>query len=91
MIKWNEIEVHKDPKDWDKDTVTIPIVCPSCKKEYRLTVPRRNFDMWREGSHVQDAFPNLSPGDRELLISGTCDKCWKEMFGHEESDEGEQS
>ena len=31
--------------------------------------------------YMQDIFPELSVGDRELLISGTCDTCWQKMFG----------
>jgi len=34
-----------------------------------------------ERRFVQDIFPDLSIGDRELLISGTCDTCWQKMFG----------
>ncbi len=29
----------------------------------------------------------LSIGDRELLISGTCDTCWQELFGSDEDEE----
>lgn len=31
--------------------------------------------------HVQDIFPNLTPPEREFLISGTTPDEWKEMFG----------
>jgi len=34
-----------------------------------------------ERMYVQDIFPDLSVGDRELLISGTCDTCWQKLFG----------
>lgn len=37
---------------------------------------------------AQDAFPSMSPGDRELLISGTCGPCFEAMFPPEEDDEG---
>jgi hypothetical protein len=40
--------------------------------------------------HMQDIFPDLSVGARELLISGTCDTCWQDMFGTECNDEEEE-
>jgi hypothetical protein len=40
-----------------------------------------------ERMFMQDIFPNLSIGDRELLISGTCDTCWQELFGSCEDEE----
>lgn len=36
------------------------------------------------GGYIQDLMPTLTAGERELLISGTCDSCWKEMFGEDE-------
>ena len=34
--------------------------------------------------HIQDAFPELSPAQRELLITGTHEKCWDDLFGKED-------
>jgi hypothetical protein len=39
---------------------------------------------------MQDIFPDLPIGDRELLISGTCNTCWQKMFGNDE-DEGDDT
>jgi hypothetical protein len=36
---------------------------------------------WQAGKYIQDAMPYLSKGERELLISGTCDECFDKMFG----------
>ena len=35
---------------------------------------------------MQEIFPDLSIGDRELLISGTCDTCWKNLYGSEDEE-----
>ena len=40
----------------------------------------------RERMLIQDIFPNLSIGDRELIISNTCDTCWQEVFGNHEEE-----
>jgi len=39
---------------------------------------------------IQDIFPNFSIGDRELIISNTCNTCWQELFGSDE-DEGDDT
>jgi hypothetical protein len=33
----------------------------------------------------QNLFPYLAPPMRELLVSGTCPKCWKQVFGAEDT------
>jgi len=38
---------------------------------------------------IQEAFPELSADDREMLISGTCPACWEKMFPAEEEEEEE--
>ena len=43
-----------------------------------------------ERMFIQDIFPDLPIGDRELLISGTCNTCWQKMFGNDE-DEGDDT
>lgn len=43
-----------------------------------------------ERMFMQDIFPDLPIGDRELLISGTCNTCWQKMFGNDE-DEGDDT
>ena len=39
-----------------------------------------------ERRYMQDIFPDLSIGDRELLISGTCNTCWQKLFGSEDEE-----
>ena len=41
----------------------------------------------RERMFIQDIFPELSIGDRELLISNTCNTCWQQLFGSCEDEE----
>lgn len=40
-------------------------------------------DLWdylEKGKYAQDAFPYLTVGEVEQVISGTHPKCWDEMF-----------
>lgn len=58
----------------------LDIECPFCKRIYRVVVSNKELRNYDEGALVQDAFPHLSPSDREMLISGICDTCWDEML-----------
>lgn len=65
--------------------MTIKVQCRWCNKEKELEVPAEGYMKWEVGNvHIQDALPQLSPSDRELLISGTCPECWDRMFPEEE-------
>lgn len=64
----------------------IVAYCNMCGKSVTLKV---NFDDFEEyyspnRRHIQDIFPYLTPAERELLISHTCEECWNKMFSFEE-------
>ena len=57
--------------------------CRRCGKTVVYNVTEVAYDAYMNGAHVQDAFPEVSPGDREVLISGLCEDCWDKIFkGH---------
>ena len=58
----------------------IKIICDICHIEYELTVTEESVDNYRKGMLIQDAFPYLTPDERELLISGICGKCFDNLF-----------
>jgi hypothetical protein len=61
--------------------VGITITCQRCNKEQpMIEIDHWNLVRWRDGFKIQDAMPDLTPGQRELIISGTCEKCFDEMF-----------
>lgn len=65
----------------DSKNVTLAIICPLCGNTSYLTVPTDGYTAWKlHGVLVQDAFPQLSAEDRELLISGICPTCWDNLF-----------
>jgi hypothetical protein len=63
--------------------MNIEVTCRNCNKDYSVGVSVEGHEKWEEGELIQDALPELSSGERELLISGTCDDCWDEMFPEE--------
>ena len=60
---------------------SITVVCHRCSDAHVMLVNNADVAEWQLGKYIQDAMPYLSADERELLISQTCDKCWKEMFG----------
>ena len=57
-----------------------PVKCVHCGTGYQIAAPAAGLLAWQQGELIQNALPELSADDRELLISHTCPKCWVEMF-----------
>ena len=69
----------------------IRVTCYHCNREFVLKVRVEDyllFDMPNR-PHIQDIFPYLTPAERELLISHTCQECWDKMFSFPEDEEDE--
>lgn len=62
----------------------IRVRCHQCFTAYELYVKDEDLEKWGNGEKVQRAFPYLTPGERELFISGTCNECFNKMFPEEE-------
>lgn len=52
-----------------------------------LPVTEEQVMEYNRGALLQNAFPNLSAGDREFIKSGVTDSEWKDIFGTGEEDE----
>jgi len=61
-------------------TLTKFIDCGDCGKTFPLTMSKEGYEAWIMGELIQRALPELTPGDRELLISRTCDDCFTKLF-----------
>ena len=70
-----EKQVKKD------DSLFLSTNCRFCKDEYSIEVNKEDFNNYQKGELIQNAFPYLSSGHRELFISHTCDNCWDKLFG----------
>jgi hypothetical protein len=50
-----------------------------------LDVTEEQMRLYESGTVlVQRVFPNLSPSDREFIMTGTTDEDWDYIFGSEE-------
>jgi hypothetical protein len=51
-----------------------------------LPVTEAQLDAWASGELIQDAFPNLSPDDREFLKTGITAEEWEQMYREDVED-----
>ena len=62
--------------DWTK----IKFQCRVCGAPATLKVGGEDYARWQWGQVAQDAFPYLTPAEREWFISETCESCWDKMW-----------
>jgi len=62
---------------------TLSVACSVCTTRKEIEVDIEKFYAWQGGELIQNALPELTPGERELLISGICEKCFDEILGGE--------
>ena len=63
-----------------REKTTMWSTCRQCKDQVEMQVYAEDVAAWENGELIQNALPYLSAGEREVLISGTCDSCWDKMF-----------
>lgn len=61
-------------------TYTYKGNCIYSGKEVKVTVKGSELFAYRQGKHIQDAFPDLTAGEREFLMSGICDEEFQRRF-----------
>lgn len=69
-----------------EDTMEVLATCRFCGTTHTLTVDINDYFNWQEGTLIQEAMPYLTPAERELLISHTCQDCWDKMFADHEDE-----
>jgi len=69
--------VMKKPPQFKGSTMQVETpTCIFCGKGGWVTVPIAGYNAWRDGAFIQNALPQLTPGQREQLINGTHDECF---------------
>jgi hypothetical protein len=62
--------------------------CIHCKLPTVIMMTADQFARVQKGKElVQDIFPDWSPEDRELVISGTHNECWIKLFPPRDEEE----
>lgn len=66
------------------DTVLVlTAACPECGERTEMRVRADGFWAWQDNVFIQDALPELTPTDRELLLNGTHATCFETLFGED--------
>jgi hypothetical protein len=67
------------------DTMTAKTrPCLHCNETSTLAVDAGAYRRWKSGTLIQEAFPDMTADDRELLISGIHPACWHLLFGDDQ-------
>ena len=48
--------------------------------QMEIDVSEKQIALWREGALIQDVMPNLTPDEREFIMTGIIPAEWNEMF-----------
>jgi len=75
----------KDPYGRELILIQTP-TCIYCRNKSELEVVKDHYDAWKNGTLIQNAFPEVSADTREMLKTGIHPDCWDTMF-KEEDDE----
>lgn len=51
-----------------------------CDYTVEIPVTDKQLERYQNGELIQNVLPNVSPGDRELFISGICGTCFDNVF-----------
>ena len=75
---------------WKEVTEVETPRCCFCGERSKIWVDLSAYSAWQSGTLLQDAFPNVSPSERELLKMGTHPACWDAMFGDPDDDDEDE-
>ena len=64
--------------------VPFAAMCPFCGNVTRFAVENFELEAYENGALAQNAFPNLSATEREVIVSGMCPSCQDNIFGGDE-------
>lgn len=61
--------------------IDVAMTCPFCGESHAVEVNLAGYEAWQNGELIQNALPELSPTEREQLISCLCPTCQAKAFG----------
>ena len=54
------------------------------ERTLEIPVTQEQLSKWESGLLIQDAMPNLTPDQREFILTGVTSEEWDESLGEEE-------
>jgi len=65
----------------EEPKMELQITCRKCGSIFSIKVKYSDLQTFKKGEKkIQNIFPYLSPGERELLISNICETCFDSIF-----------
>lgn len=61
--------------------VILEFICPFCGEWHEVEVAEEQLAEYWGGELAQVAFPQLTPTEREQIISHICPQCQSKIFG----------
>lgn len=62
-------------------------LCLQCNTKYEFLVDPEGFYRWRSlGVYIQDALPDNTPAERELILNHICGTCFDKLFPPDDSE-----
>ena len=58
-----------------RDTTIVNTLCPYCNCTAGVIVDAVEYQSWQNGELMQNAMPDLTNEEREILTSGICGDC----------------
>lgn len=65
----------------EEDIMVVHKTCKMCGTSHFIQMTIKGYLAWTRGAMIQDAMPELTPDQRELLISGICSTCYDKILG----------
>ena len=65
-------------------SVTKPTMLSGLENTMVLDITFEQYDAWRGGALIQDAMPNLTPDEREFLMTGITSEEWADDIAMDE-------
>lgn len=63
----------------------MKIQCCKCHKLVEIPITESQLiDWYNSGEFIQNYFPELTPEQREMILSQICDDCWTKLFPEDE-------
>lgn len=57
------------------------LICSNCGKKVEVEYDFWQGQRWKlRQDSIQNIFPEWTPEQRELLLSGLCQECWDQLF-----------
>lgn len=81
------MKIYPNFKAIDRNLTAEPstfIQCCKCGKYIEIPISESRIKSWTGETLIQNEFPELTPAQREMILTKICDDCWNKIFPEED-------